>query len=221
MDSANLRHTFAARIKELRNERELNQGEFADFVGVSRGAMSYYEQEARTPDIGVLRMICEKCGVSADYMTGLIPDRDREVSDVCQLTGLDPKAARRLRILQKLKSIRLESALTAVEAFDADAQEALKLTAHTAATPMINVLLSNDSGLEMLTLLSGIIFGAELYTGSDNPPRFIFKTNHRDIEVAMPVSDLTSALWVDVQVLANNLKSRFADADKSAERPQS
>jgi transcriptional regulator with XRE-family HTH domain len=213
MDSAELRHTFAARIKELRSERGFNQGEFADFVGVSRGAMSYYEQEARTPDIGVLRMICEKCGVSADYMTGLIPDRDREVSDVCQLTGLHPKAAKRLQLLKKLNDTALHSALTVVEEFDSDAQETLELMAHTAATPMVDVLLSNDAGLEMLTLLSGIIFGAELYTGSDKEPRFIFKTNHRDIEIAMPVGDLTSALWIDIHALANTIKRELGIAN--------
>ena len=62
MDVAELRKTFSARIRKLREERGLNQGQFADSVGISRGAMSYYEQEARTPDIGVLRAVCEKCG---------------------------------------------------------------------------------------------------------------------------------------------------------------
>ena len=51
MDISKLRKTFAIRIRKLRDGK-LNQGEFADSVGVSRGAMSYYEQESRTPDIG-------------------------------------------------------------------------------------------------------------------------------------------------------------------------
>jgi len=55
MDVSGLRHIFAERIKELRAELGLNQGEFADKVGVSRGAMSYYEQEARTPDLNEFR----------------------------------------------------------------------------------------------------------------------------------------------------------------------
>jgi transcriptional regulator with XRE-family HTH domain len=49
----------------------MNQGEFADSVGISRGAMSYYEQETRTPDIDVLRAICETYNISADYLLGL------------------------------------------------------------------------------------------------------------------------------------------------------
>lgn len=218
MDVAELRHTFAERIKELRTERGMNQGQFADFVGVSRGAMSYYEQEARTPDIGVLRQICERCGVSADYMTGLIPDRNRETSDVCQQTGLHPKAARRLQIFQKLKKTRLHSAITIVEEFDEDANEVIKLTPFTAATTVVNVLLSSDAGLEILILLSGIIFGAKLATGSDTEPRFIFKTNHSDIQIAYFMPDLTSALWVNIQDLTTKIKNEI-EAAHTANHP--
>jgi DNA-binding XRE family transcriptional regulator len=41
MDVAELRKTFSARIRKLREDRGLNQGQFADSVGISRGAMSY------------------------------------------------------------------------------------------------------------------------------------------------------------------------------------
>jgi len=56
MDASKTRKIFSSRIRKLR-EGKMNQGEFADSVGVSRGAMSYYEQESRTPDIGVLQSI--------------------------------------------------------------------------------------------------------------------------------------------------------------------
>ena len=104
MDVAGLRAIFSSRIRKLRDGK-FNQGEFADSVGVSRGAMSYYEQELRTPDIGVLRSICEKYKVSADFMLGLIPDTNHAVSDVCIETGLLPRAARRLMLLERLKKL--------------------------------------------------------------------------------------------------------------------
>jgi transcriptional regulator with XRE-family HTH domain len=217
MDAAELRHTFSNRIRKLREERGLNQGQFADSVGVSRGAMSYYEQEARTPDIGVLRAICEKCGVSADYMLGIIPDQNHAISDVCRETGLYPIAARRLRLIEKLKETTLESAVTVVENFDEDAKEALELMAFTAATPMINLLLASDEGLKLLTLLSAIIFGAEFETGSDTTPYFKLMPAHKNIQIHYPVQNITAALWVNVQEEAAKLRDKLQSADDNPE----
>lgn len=207
MNIAELRHIFSSRIRKLRKGK-LNQGEFADSVGISRGAMSYYEQESRTPDIGVLCAICEKYNISADYLLGLIPDTNHAVSDVCRETGLYPNAARRLRLLQKLKETKLKSAATVVEEFDEEAQEALKLMAFTPAVPMVNLLLATDEGLELLNLLSAIIFGAELNTGSDTEPYLKLKTNHRDIQIEYPLENITAALWVNVQGVADRLKEQ-------------
>jgi len=208
MDIAKLRNIFAKRIRKLR-EGKLNQGEFADSVGISRGAMSYYEQELRTPDIGVLRAICEKYNISADYLLGLIPDTNHTVSDVCRETGLYPIVARRLRLLQKLKETELESALTVVEQFGDDTEEALQLMAFTVATPMINLLLSSDEGLNLLNLLGAIIVGAELETGSDTKPYFKFLSNHKDIKIEYPLENITAALWVNIQREAEKLKEKI------------
>jgi transcriptional regulator with XRE-family HTH domain len=217
MDVAELRHTFAARLRKLRDERELNQGQFADMVGISRGAMSYYEQEARTPDIGVLKAICETCGVSADYMIGLIPDQNHAVSNVCLETGLYPTAARRLRVLQQLKELKFESFETVIEHFiDDDPKEVLQMAAHTAATPMVNLLLSSDEGLSLLILLSAIIFGAELVTGSDETPRLRFMTNHQNINIEYPLENITAALWVNIQEQTTKLRDKIDAANEES-----
>jgi len=212
MDTATLRHTFASRIRKLR-EGKLNQGEFADSVGISRGAMSYYEQEARTPDIGVLRAICEKYKISADYLLGLIPDTNHAVSDVCLETGLFPQAARRLRLLRQIDEIDIESVVTVLERFDEDMEEAMRLLAFTSATPMVNLLLMTDEGLKMMNLLSAIIFGAELHTGSDTKPFFKFMSNHRHIQIEYPLQNITAALWVNVQNEAEKLKEKIDAAN--------
>lgn len=213
MDIAGLRKTFSARIRELRGEREQNQGQFADSVGISRGAMSYYEQEARTPDIGVLRSICEECGVSADYLIGLIPDRNHAVSDVCLETGLYPKAVQRLMLLKQLKELKFESFEPVVDHFSDDPDEALKMAAHTGAATMVNLLLGTDEGLSMLTLLSAIIAGAELVTGSDEAPYLKLKTDHAYIQVEYPLQNITATLWINVQEEAAKLRDRVDAAD--------
>jgi hypothetical protein len=183
--------------------------------------MSYYEQEMRTPDIGVLRAICEKCGVSADYMVGLIPDQNHAVSDVCLETGLYPKVAKRLNILQQLKELKFENFEPVIEHFiDDDPKEALIMAAHTAATPMVNLLLMTDEGLSLLTLLSAIIFGAELVAGDDEKPsrpRLKLITNHQNIQVEFPLENITAALWVNVQEEAAKLRNNLDAANANPE----
>jgi len=215
MDSAKLRNTFSARIRKLREERGLNQGQFADFVGISRGAMSYYEQEARTPDIGVLCAIAEKCDVSADYLIGLIPDRNHTVSDVCLETGLYPKAVKRLQMLQKLKDTDIENFNTLVEQLGEDA---LEMTPFTTAPSMINLLLTTDEGLNMLNMLGAILVGAEFVTGGEDEPYFRLLTDHKNLEVTFPLKNITAALWVNVQLEAAKLKEKI-DAS-NADNPE-
>jgi len=204
MDIAGLRKTFASRIRKLR-EGKMNQGEFADSVGISRGAMSYYEQELRTPDIGVLRAICEKYDISADYLLGLMPDTNHAVSDVCLETGLVPKAAKRLRILQTLKQTTLDDFYEVEERLG---NEALEMTPFTSATPMVNLLLTTDEGLTILNLLGAIIVGAELVTGGEEKPFFRILTNHKNLQVTFPLENITAALWVNVQREAHMLKEK-------------
>ena len=212
MDVTGLRAIFSSRIRKLR-EGKMNQGEFADSVGISRGAMSYYEQELRTPDIGVLRAICEKYKVSADYLLGLMPDTNHAVSDVCLETGLHPKAVKRLQILQKLKEVDIDNFNTLVEQLGEDA---LEMTPFTSAASMMNLLLTSDEGLNMLNMLSAIMVGAEFITGSDEQPFFRLLTNHKNLEVTFPFENITAALWVNVQLEAGRLKEKIdaSNADK-------
>jgi len=220
MDVAGLRHIFSSRIRKLR-EGKMNQGEFADSVGISRGAMSYYEQELRTPDIGVLRAVCEKYRISADYLLGLMPDTNHAVSDVCLETGLAPIVAKRLMFLERLKKLDLmnPNPVEAVEnEFGEDAEEVINLTAFTAATSMMNLLFSTDEGLNMLNLLGAIIVGAEFVTSGNEEPYFKLLTNHKNLEVTFPLENITAALWVNVQREADRLKEKIAASN--ADNPE-
>ena len=213
MQPSEVRHVFAERIKELRGELGLNQGEFADKVGVSRGAMSYYEQEARTPDIAVLHAICEKCGVSADYLTGLIADRDRVTADVCAETGLLPKPVRHLRMIKRLQQLDGNVISKIVKEFGDETDEALQMLTFTAAPSMVNFLLAFDEGLSMLNMLCGVICGAKLRTGSATPPVFELQRGHNNVEITFPAEHLESALWVNIQECAAKLRDKWDAAD--------
>jgi len=216
MDVEKLRNTFASRIRKLRDGK-MNQGEFADSVGVSRGAMSYYEQELRTPDIGVLRAICTKYNISADYLLGIIPDTNHATSDVCRETGLSPEAAKKLRIINTLVTTEFRSHRHMMDVFGEDNFiAAMQLTAATSLPGVLNTLLESDDGVSLLTMLGAIIMGAEIVTG-DQEPRIILKSPAKNFEVAVPIDNLAAALWVNIQEHASNLRDKQGEQPTQAE----
>lgn len=211
MNIAELRHIFSSRIRKLR-EGKLNQGEFADSVGISRGAMSYYEQESRTPDIGVLRAICVKYNISADYLLGIIPDPNHSVADVCHETGLSPDAVKTLNLITRLIQIEeLRSPEQLMDTFDEDFLPAMKLTPFTSLSEVLSVLLENEEGHSVLAMLGAVILGAEVDTGG-NDILIRIKSASKNFEISLPVEDVTPALWVNIQSNASDLKKKLQTA---------
>lgn len=66
---------FAKRLKELREKAGLNQRECAEKLNVSRGSISFYENEERLPDIETVYNISTLFGVSVDYLIGLTDEK--------------------------------------------------------------------------------------------------------------------------------------------------
>ena len=62
---------FAERLKELRQEKHLNQKEFAKLVDISSGIISYYEQDKVDPSLENLVKIAKFFDCSIDYLAGL------------------------------------------------------------------------------------------------------------------------------------------------------
>jgi transcriptional regulator with XRE-family HTH domain len=62
--------TFGKRLRQIRKERRMTQGEFAELLGTSKQILSRYEREDRSPRIEVVRKYAEALKVSADYLLG-------------------------------------------------------------------------------------------------------------------------------------------------------
>lgn len=89
---------FSSRLKLLRKKKNLQQGELAKELGVSRGSISFYENGDRVPDIEFLSKASEYFGVSADWLLGLstVSSLDTNVRTVCDATGLNQKIVKYL-----------------------------------------------------------------------------------------------------------------------------
>ena len=85
------------RLKELREERRLNQEGLALKLNVSQSTVSAYEIGERTPDLETMIAIAQFFDVSLDYLAGLSEVRhpiresdlsDREASHLCPFRSL-------------------------------------------------------------------------------------------------------------------------------------
>lgn len=59
---------FAARLKQLRNQRGLTQTEVAAAIGVTRSVVSLYENEMRQPSPEITIALARLYGVTTDYL---------------------------------------------------------------------------------------------------------------------------------------------------------
>lgn len=66
------------RLKILRKDNGLSQGDLGKLLGVSKVSVSNYEKGTRIPSMDVFLMIMRVFNVSADYLLG------REINAVCE-----------------------------------------------------------------------------------------------------------------------------------------
>jgi len=80
---------FQERFNELRQSYK-SQEKFAEFLGMSRPTVGFYENGTRIPDILTLKNIAKKCNVSADWLLGLSDEKtvNADIKAVCKYTGL-------------------------------------------------------------------------------------------------------------------------------------
>lgn len=74
---------FGEKLKKLRKEKRLTQGELASFLGISASAVGMYEQNRRSPSISDLSAIARFFGVSTDYLLEN-KNEEQEVGDVIE-----------------------------------------------------------------------------------------------------------------------------------------
>lgn len=69
-----MENLFGYRIKEIRQEKKLNQREFAKLLNVTQGALCRWEIGENVPNLEVLFQIAKILDISADYLIGLTDD---------------------------------------------------------------------------------------------------------------------------------------------------
>ena len=142
------RHIFATRLKQLREDAGLSQSDLAKKLNISRGSISFYENESRVPDIEVLLDICKYFHVCADYMLGKSENKAAENIAVGESLGLDDDSINMLKWLnpKSYKPSANPDALTA----DEYGKTALFPGAHS----VLNKLLHNIGFWNVLSIIA-------------------------------------------------------------------
>ena len=66
--------TFGEKLRLLREERELNQTELGQALGMTQRKVSSLENDRYEPGLEDIKAICKFFGISADYLLGFSKD---------------------------------------------------------------------------------------------------------------------------------------------------
>lgn len=87
---------FSKRLKEIREASGLTQAQLASELKVSRGAISYYENGERTPDIEFLDSLAEYFDLPLEFAMGYTDNIKQEHRNMYEFYGLDDAACEEL-----------------------------------------------------------------------------------------------------------------------------
>lgn len=85
-------------FRERLNQLFINSGktivDFAKTLGTSRQSLGYYLNGERIPDAHMVKQICERCHISADWLLGLsdVKSPEADLKAVCDYVGLSEKS---------------------------------------------------------------------------------------------------------------------------------
>ena len=75
---------FSTRLRELRVDKRLRQEQVAKLIGVSKSAISAYENDTKEPSFGLLVRMANLYRVSTDYLLGQTNSRSVDLSGLSE-----------------------------------------------------------------------------------------------------------------------------------------
>lgn len=92
-----VRDTFSERLKGIRSKAGLSQAQFADMLGISVAALSYYERGERIPDITFLYKVQECFSIPDGYLLGNTNSLMNEYVDISKKLLLSDEAIKKMQ----------------------------------------------------------------------------------------------------------------------------
>ncbi|MBO1003177.1 helix-turn-helix domain-containing protein [Pseudogracilibacillus auburnensis] len=102
-------YLFRERLKDLRDELNLDQKEMGERLNLSASAYGYYEQGRNEPSLQTLIKIAQTFNVTTDYLLGLTNTRETSVyykmSDKILLSNSEMDAIQKMKELPLLEEV--------------------------------------------------------------------------------------------------------------------
>lgn len=95
--------TLGAKLRDLREARNLSQKEVSEHLMISNKLLSSYERDVNDPPYSILKEICQYYNVSADYLLDINIKESLEDDEVhSELVALNPLQKRILSYYSRL-----------------------------------------------------------------------------------------------------------------------
>jgi len=163
---------FAERIKRLREDKGVSQGQLAEVLGVSRPSLSAYENGTTPPDILVLDRAARYFEVSSDYLLGRQQGKSVEKSVFIAESGLSDNATDTLFALDTRSQGATKfsgEANKALRYMNSMEQDEFYFVDKLSPSEALSMLLESDSGAEFLQMLTRL-FQIPEFTEKDFEP---------------------------------------------------
>lgn len=85
--------SLGTNIKNLRKEKGLTQEKLAEIMGVTKGTISIWERDLKTPSFAKLDALCDVFNVELSFLRGTSNNRERHVPTQEELDRLGAEAA--------------------------------------------------------------------------------------------------------------------------------
>lgn len=99
--------TFGDKLREILEQKEIQQVEFAKIMNVSKSSINSYVTNRELPNILMVKSMAEELGVSVDYLLDYQPDPDS--------LAVSPKEAAILEKFRKLPKEKQEVLISLLE----------------------------------------------------------------------------------------------------------
>jgi len=94
-------YKFPERLKQLREDLNLTQDEFAEKLNTFRATISRYENGLRTPDVAFAQKISKVFNVSMDWLTGRTDKKQLNLLQIYEIPSLKNIAIEYIEVIQE------------------------------------------------------------------------------------------------------------------------
>lgn len=103
MENNKTREKVRERLLALQEKEKMTNQQFADYLGLSRQTLGFWQRGKRTPSAENIVDIADRCGVSTDYLLGKSDAQTNkpEVATMKEYTGLSEKSIEALHYMKK------------------------------------------------------------------------------------------------------------------------